>query len=427
MKVLWFTNTPALASNYLNHQIKGSGGWLVALDLHLQRKVELSVAFTYPFPLSPFKYNNTNYFPVYTGNIIFENIKKRWFNKVYDKDFLTKYLNIIETVKPDIIHIHGTENSFSCILENVNIPIVVSIQGNLTVYYHKFRSGLYGDYIKYRSSNFSLKAFLFDAPNFHFNFLKMGKMARIEQIYLKKTKYIIGRTDWDKRIMKILAPYSKYYVGNEILRDVFYENQWEIKSKSSKIIIHTTNSNNYYKGFETLCLALTLLNEVHYDIEWRVAGITHDCLINKIVKKHLGVNYPKKGLMLLGSLTDKELVMKLKESHIYVMTSHIENSPNNLCEAMLLGMPCIATFSGGTGSLLTDKIEGVLIQDGDPWVMAGAILELIENWGNALQLGANARKRALVRHNCDDIVNSLIKTYSNIINETYENFACKTL
>ena len=37
----------------------------------------------------------------------------------------------------------------------------------------------------------------------------------------------------------------------------------------------------------------------------------------------------------------------------------------------------------GIISLLKDKEEGLVIQDGDPWSMAGAILELVNDKGQA--------------------------------------------
>lgn len=417
MKVLWFSNTPALGQEYLNQQSKGTGGWMAALDKSMQEEVELSIAFTYPYPIELFKHGKTMYYPVYTGNIVVGNLKQRWLNKVYDTDFLTQYLKIIDEVKPDIIHIHGTENSFSCIIDQVKIPVVVSIQGLLMVIFHKYKSGLHGRHILSKKLSYNLKSLLFGNASFLRTYKKLGKMSEIEHRNLKKTKYIIGRTDWDRRITRILAPESIYYTGNEILRDTFFEKKWDQKSINGKLIIHTTNGNSYFKGFETLCHAMTLLNENGIDVEWRVAGISKNSLIDKIVKKQLKKKYPQRGLVLLGSLNEQELVSKLKEAHIYVMTSHIENSPNNLCEAMILGMPCIATLAGGTGSMLTDKLEGILIQDGDPWVMAGAILELINNWEEAVRYGENARKRALERHNKNTIVTSLIETYQLIIAE----------
>jgi len=170
---------------------------------------------------------------------------------------------------------------------------------------------------------------------------------------LKKCKYVIGRTDWDFRITRVLAPESKYFHGDEVLRNAFYTNQWK-SNFTEKLIIHTTNGNSPYKGFETICQSLSLLVNKGLDIEWRVAGIKEKDLIVKVVKNKFGKAFPKKGLRLLGNLDEKALVNKLLEANIYIMPSHIENSPNNLCEAMMIGMPCIATFAGGTGSLLED-------------------------------------------------------------------------
>jgi glycosyltransferase involved in cell wall biosynthesis len=417
MKVLYFSNTPALGSDYINKdaKIKGTGGWLYSLNEVIQKKVDLSLAFHYPYNKESFKYQKTEYYPIYTGNIIVENLKRGFLGKVYDTNFLNQYLKIIDTVKPDIIHIHGTENAFLCILGKVNVPVVISIQGNLTVIQHKYLAGYYGNFIKQKNDRITLKSLVFGRNSFNKGYKTMQKMAKIEQSHLKYAKNIIGRTAWDSRITSVLSPKSTYYSGNEMLRDKFYTSKWNNNYESGKIILFTTSGNSYYKGFETLCHCLNILNDRGLSIEWRVAGISKDSLINKITKQHLGENYPKLGLMLLGSIEENNLIRNMQKSHLYIMPSHIENSPNNLCEAMIIGMPCVATFAGGTPSMLKDGEEGVLVQDGDPWVMAGAILEIINNPSEAEIYSKNARERALKRHDKATIISELIQTYSKII------------
>ena len=244
----------------------------------------------------------------------------------------------------------------------------------------------------------------------------LRNLSRIEQNNLLQLKHVIGRTDWDYRITRVLAPNSKYYICNESLRNSFYNHEWNNPYQSGRLVIHTTNGDNYYKGFETLCHALHLLNGLGLNVEWHVAGVSEDSAINRITKKYLKQNYPQKGLRLMGSLDENGLVDSLLSSHLYVMPSHIENSPNNLCEAMILGLPCIGTHAGGTASILKDHEEGFIIQDGDPWVMAGAIIEMINNPAQAILYGQNARKKALVRHDREAIVKSLLETYQDIIN-----------
>jgi len=417
LKVLWFSNTPALGLEFLNknNRVKGTGGWMHALNKAIQDHVDLSVSFHYPYKLEPFNYQQTKFYPVYTGNIVIENLRSRFLGKVYDVDFLDTYIKVIKEVDPDIIHIHETENPFLNIIEYTDIPVVVSIQGNLTVCHHKFLSGLFSRYLNTNDYTITINNLLFGFSNFKRDYNSLQKMAIIEQRLLRKTKHILGRTGWDRRITSILAPDSKYYHGEEMLREGFYQNIWKNKFSQGKIVIFTTNGNNYYKGFETLCHSLHLLNEAGFEVEWRVAGVSNNSLINKITKKFLGKNYPRKGLILLGSLDEVGLIENLKNSHIYVMPSHIENSPNNLCEAMILGMPCIATFAGGTGFLLKDSEEGILVQDGDPWVMAGAILEIISNPEEACEMGRNARTRALSRHDKEAVIINLITVYKEII------------
>jgi glycosyltransferase involved in cell wall biosynthesis len=417
MKVLWFSNTTALGDDYINKSstLKGTGGWMYALNVEMQNEVELFLAFHYPHKIKNFKYQKTNYYPIYTGNMIVENLKKRFLGKVYDQDFLESYLNIVDRIKPDIIHIHGTENSFLCILDKVNIPIVISIQGNLSVIHHKYRAGFSDALINKRNEDTTIKSILFGKMSFLKSYKRMKRMAKVEFKHLKFAQNIIGRTGWDKRVTRVLAPNSTYYEVNELLRSDFYCNEWDNLYNSGKILVFTTNGNSYYKGFETLCHALYLLNNLGLEVEWKVAGIAENSLINKITKKQLKENYPKFGLTLLGSVEQNELIKNMQEAHLYVMPSHIENSPNNLCEAMILGMPSIATYAGGTGTILKDRENGILIQDGDPWVMAGAIIELINDSKVALKYAKNAREKALKRHDKATIVSELIETYSKII------------
>jgi glycosyltransferase involved in cell wall biosynthesis len=104
-------------------------------------------------------------------------------------------------------------------------------------------------------------------------------------------------------------------------------------------------------------------------------------------------------------------------SDLYIGTSHIENSPNSLCEALLVGVPCIATDAGGTSSLIDDGVDGILIQDGDPYSMAGAIIEIKNNYEQAIEFAGKGRERALKRHNIEKISNDLLAIYKTIADQ----------
>jgi len=57
------------------------------------------------------------------------------------------------------------------------------------------------------------------------------KLALIEKMNLSNVRFIIGRTDWDRKIRRVLAPHSKYFHNDEILRDSFYKAEWKKKEK----------------------------------------------------------------------------------------------------------------------------------------------------------------------------------------------------
>jgi glycosyltransferase involved in cell wall biosynthesis len=414
LKVLWFSNTPALGTEFLATGSSG-GGWLASLNKEIQELVDLHVAFYYVKYADNFYYKKTHFYPICRKNWtlqILKNLVHTTFVDTRDKHI---YLSLINQVQPDIIHIHGTENPFSCIIDDVEIPIVISTQGIITAILEKYTSGIEKKYFSINNYNIkNIRSFIL-SKSFNSGHKEFQKMQNREERNLKNCTNIIGRTDWDRRITNILSPNRNYYHNDEILRDIFYVEKWEFPANSDKLILHTTINNSPYKGFETICESLYKLNKANINnIEWRVAGISESDLIVKVVRRKLKEKYPESGMILLGHINENQLIEKLKEAHIYIMPSHIENSSNSLSEAMILGMPCIAAFSGGTGSILKDGEEGILIQDGDPLAMSGAILELYKNKELSIKYGENARNRALKRHDKQTIVNDLIAIYNNI-------------
>jgi len=393
------------------------GGWMIALEKAVKEKVQLAVAFYYPKYVDSFEDKGVKYYPICRKNWMYTFVRNKLFGDYIDKEDLSYYMDIIRDVQPDVIHIFGTENPFGCIIGETDIPVVVSIQGNYTVYNHKYFTGIKWKYASFR--NISLTSpytWIFNRSiRQRYRTSSVPKTVR-EKRNLMNCVNIIGRTDWDRRITSILAPKRKYFHNDEALRDSFYQNKWE-RHDSKKLIVHTTQGASVLKGIETLCHALNELLKIGIDVEWRVAGVSADAMINKIAKKQLKNSYPTRGLVLLGNLRENELVKKMLEADIYVLTSHIENSPNSLCEAMILGMPCISTLAGGSSSMLKDKEEGLIIQDGDPWAMAGAILELYNDPETAVRYGEKARERALKRHNRETIISDLLEIYQTIINK----------
>ena len=105
-------------------------------------------------------------------------------------------------------------------------------------------------------------------------------------------------------------------------------------------------------------------------------------------------------------------------SGVFVLASTMENSPNALGEAMLLGLPCVATRTGGVPSLLEDKKEGLLYPPCDVAALTEALLQIFSEKVIASVYGDNARKRAMLTHDAARNVKELIHVYHRMMEGT---------
>lgn len=105
----------------------------------------------------------------------------------------------------------------------------------------------------------------------------------------------------------------------------------------------------------------------------------------------------------------------ISESVVYVHPSYIDNSPNSLCEAQLLGCPVVACNVGGIGSLIVDGTTGLLVEKGDAEDLADKIAWMVNHPEEAQKIGLNAAAAASVRHGRTAIASELIGIYNTLV------------
>lgn len=106
------------------------------------------------------------------------------------------------------------------------------------------------------------------------------------------------------------------------------------------------------------------------------------------------------------------------QSTMYVHTAYIENSPNSICEAQMIGMPIISTMVGGIATLVRNGVEGDLLPANDPWQLANAIVELAKDIDRMKSYSEHSRKHALDRHNPNNILQQLLGCYKDLLQES---------
>src|SRR5690606_30330228 len=106
----------------------------------------------------------------------------------------------------------------------------------------------------------------------------LKKMAKREEVIIKNSYYFFGRTDWDKRTIKLFNNQSQYFHCNEVLRPFIYEAKWEQKSYETIKLVTIINP-HIYKGLDIILETANLLkNKLKF--EWNIIGLENN---NRIV------------------------------------------------------------------------------------------------------------------------------------------------
>jgi glycosyltransferase involved in cell wall biosynthesis len=80
-----------------------------------------------------------------------------------------------------------------------------------------------------------------------------------------------------------------------------------------------------------------------------------------------------------GTLTDKELADRLRESHLLAVPSSYEGFGIVYLEAMRFGLPVIAAAAGGAGEIVSHGVTGFLAPPGDAASLARYLTSLMQN------------------------------------------------
>ena len=95
--------------------------------------------------------------------------------------------------------------------------------------------------------------------------------------------------------------------------------------------------------------------------------------------KHLINTYDlQDSVEITGVLPKKEWHEKSKDFDIFINTTNVDNTPISVIEAMALGLPVVSTNVGGLPYLISNNIDGVLVDKEQPLLMANEIHKIIE-------------------------------------------------
>ncbi|HEP1803134.1 glycosyltransferase family 4 protein [Streptococcus suis] len=365
MKVLWVSNSPiGPAANILDETYSGtSGGWIQS-EYECLDKRELEMSFLC-------------FAPNVSKNTVLE--KSNSIGKLYalkapklqygispSIKLVKQVQNVINKVKPDIIHIWGTETCISNAVSKCSpsIPKVIFIQGLLGV--HKrylggyFNRKNYGEYYKGIPTEGKLRAWLREKL--------FIRQAEIEQDTLNNCGNVIIDNDFSEAYCKCISPSINCYYRVLEPNAIFGNYKWSL-DRTNRHQIFTVFAGSAEKGVHQLLFAVGMLKSKYPNIKILIPGIYNLSAEGKLIPGKTNVYETvlaniihklniEENVHFTGRLNSSEMAQQIVNSHIFVNPSCMEVHALSLREAMSMGVPCITSLCGSTGSYVRHEENG---------------------------------------------------------------------
>jgi glycosyltransferase involved in cell wall biosynthesis len=408
IKVLWFCNV-----GFSEERSATTGSWLYSMSDSLINTGEVEL------------------FNITQGNVkevTRQNYKSinQWYvpdsklgrNGLPNSKIIVEIQKLVNDVKPDIIHIWGTENYWGLLYARgfIKGDVILEIQGLKYAYAKYFYSGLsLVDLVKC----FRLKEFL--RPSGSLFGLKLGfeRWGRFEKEMLLSCEYISTQSEWVRTYVRNINSNAKLINTQLALRNEFIDAyKWDIDSCTAfQVFTSSSSSSISYKGLHILLDAIAILSGRFPEIKLCIAGNISNGIRRDGYSKWLQEKINKKGIInnvtWLGSLDAEAIVAQMKKANVVVVPSFIETYCLALDEALTVGVPTVVSFSGAMPELAQHEKTALFYSPGDVEMCANAIERFFIDRSLALKISENAYNDKCNKDN-ENIALFQLKVYKEI-------------
>jgi glycosyltransferase involved in cell wall biosynthesis len=407
MKALWVINAPTpQAAAALGVTASGFPSWIEAAHGAVAARRDIRVSVAFPWHGSPRTAT--------AGGSTFVTFPPIEFRQ--EAEGVHAIEALLRRLDPDIVHIFGTEgghaHATAQACTRIGVPFVVGLQGLSSTIAQHYTSGLPASV----THGFTVRD-LVRRDNVAMQASKYRDRGRTEARTLALTRFVIGRTSWDRAVAEQLNPKARYFAVPETLRSAFYTNEWSHEACRHQSIF-VSQGHYPIKGLHFVLRALPAILTQHPDTQLFVSGWPlRSPGLTGVVKQtryatHLRRLIRTTGLEdrvhFVGVLDEAAMVEQYLSSHVFVSASTVENESNSLSEAKLLGVPAVASYVGGVVDRIEHGTTGFFYQHDAPYMLAHyvgrlfrdqSLCESFSSGGRAASLRLNdpARNAELLR------------------------------
>ena len=427
MKVLWVCNImPPIIGQYLGKECSVKEGWISGILARLAKeKEEIELGICYPVVEQAEEEKKVIQLENNKNIACYGYVEDTVCPENYGGESLENRLKeIIDDFQPEVLHIFGTEYGHSLAaaraMKNPG-KTLIGLQGVISECAKEYMADLpievqskvsFRDWLKKDSMKQQQEKFFVRGER--------------EKEALKLCGHVTGRTEFDKNAAKAINPKAMYHHMNETMRGEFYDGKWT-RENCKEHSIFFSQADYPLKGFHYLLQALKEVKKQYPDVTVNVAGnslVSYKTIKDKIKISAYG-KYLRKlvkdlqmedKIIFLGRLSADEMKQQYLNCHTFVCASSLENSPNSVGEAMLLGVPVVASNTGGIPSMVEHEKEGLLFEKGNAKALAEAIMRTWEDDAKVNAMNEKAIVKARKTHNADENYRTLLEIYRNIIN-----------
>lgn len=347
-------------------------------------------------------------------------------NEGYDyksKKARTYWKGIFAQEKPDLIELWGTEMPLGipALDEAGNTPAVVYVQGILESIGKYYTAGINVRELK-KARSFRDIITGTTIPQKQGAYLKR---AKLEEQTVSRCKNIIIENKWAEAYYKKSCPDVTVHWCPLSISSEFSQAAWSIAGVK-RFSVMCPAANYPIKGLHMLLKAIAIVKKSYPYVNLSIPGTPlKDKLSLKDYFKQNGYEkYIRKQIKSLGlsdnvhytgRLTASQMAQMMSESHVFVMSSAIENHSSTLKEAMTVGIPCVSSYVGGVPEYAKHGENCLMYRFEDYEVLAQEIMRLFESDDLCQHLSQNASRMMREFRQNNDFYDISKKIYQTII------------